>query len=97
MVRPFCQCTQPSHSRHPDPAPDPSLPKREGGQERGVSPMMQPLPPPPQATCIAMLSHCRRVRLCATPETAAHQAPIPGVLQARTLEWVAMPSSRGSS
>ena len=24
-------------------------------------------------------------------------SPIPGILQARTLEWVAMPSSRGSS
>ena len=32
-----------------------------------------------------------RVRLCATPQTAAHQAPpSPGILQARTLEWVAI-------
>ena len=30
--------------------------------------------------------------------TVAHLAPLPmGVLQARTLEWIAMPSSRGSS
>ena len=30
--------------------------------------------------------------------TVAHQAPLSmGILQARTLEWVAMPSSRGSS
>ena len=29
--------------------------------------------------------------VCATPETAAHKAPpIPGILQARTLEWVAI-------
>ena len=33
-----------------------------------------------------------------TPWTVAHQAPLPmGILQARILEWVAMPSSRGSS
>ena len=40
--------------------------------------------------CYAMLSHFSRVRLCATPEMAAHQAPVPGILQARTLEWVAI-------
>ena len=34
---------------------------------------------------LLLLSHISRVRLCATPETAAHQAPpIPGILQART-------------
>ena len=28
---------------------------------------------------------------CATPQTAAHQgSPVPGILQARTLEWVAI-------
>ena len=33
-----------------------------------------------------------------TPWTAAHQAPLPmGILQARVMEWVAMPCSRGSS
>ena len=37
------------------------------------------------------------VRLLATPWTVAHQAPLSmGILQARILEWVAMPSSRGS-
>ena len=41
------------------------------------------------------LSH---VRLFATPWTVAHQAPLSmGILQARILEWVAMPSSKGSS
>ena len=36
-------------------------------------------------------SRFSRVRLCATPETAAHEAPpVPGILQARTLEWVAI-------
>ena len=40
----------------------------------------------------------RHVRVFAPPRTAAHQAPLSmGILQARILEWVAMPSSRGSS
>ena len=34
-----------------------------------------------------------RVRLFATPRTVACLAPIHGILQARILEWVAMPSS----
>ena len=43
----------------------------------------------------AMLSH---VQLFVTPWTVAHQAALSmGILQARILEWVAMPSSRGSS
>ena len=34
----------------------------------------------------------------ATPWTVAHQAPLSmGILQGRILEWVAMPSSKGSS
>ena len=42
----------------------------------------------------AMLS---LARLFATPWTIAHQAPLSmGIHQARILEWVAMPSSRGS-
>jgi len=40
---------------------------------------------------LLLLSRFSRVRLCATPWTAAHQAPpVPGSLQARTLEWVAI-------
>ena len=40
---------------------------------------------------LLLLSHFSRVRLCVTPEMAAHQAPpIPGILQARTLEWGAI-------
>ena len=39
-----------------------------------------------------MLSHCE------TPWTVACQAPLSmGILQARIMEWVAMPSSRGFS
>ena len=38
------------------------------------------------------------IRLFATPWTVAHQAPLStGILQARILEWVALPSSRRSS
>ena len=38
------------------------------------------------------------VRLSVTPWTVAHKAPLSmGILQARILERVAMPSSRGSS
>ena len=45
------------------------------------------------AGCV--LSH---VQLFATPWTVACQAPLSmGILQAKILEWVAMPSSRGSS
>ena len=43
---------------------------------------------------VLLLSRFSRVRLCATPETAAHQSsPVPGILQARTLEWVAISSN----
>ena len=46
--------------------------------------------------CCAQMLSC--VRLFVTPWTEAHQAPLSmGILQARILEWVAMPSSRGSS
>ena len=40
---------------------------------------------------LLLLSHISHVQLCATPEMAAQQAPpSPGILQARTLEWVAI-------
>ena len=49
-------------------------------------------------TCTCMLNRFSRVRPFVTPWTVAHQAPLSlGILQARILEWVAMPSSRGSS
>ena len=45
-----------------------------------------------------MLSHFSHVRLFAASGTIARQAPLSmGILQARILEWVAIPSSRGSS
>ena len=46
--------------------------------------------------CYAYSHSC--VRLFVTPWAVAHQAPLSmGILQARILEWVARPSSKGSS
>ena len=51
----------------------------------------------PHATVLCAQS-LSPVQLFATPWTAARQAPLSmGILQARILEWVAMPFSRGSS
>ena len=47
---------------------------------------------------MCVLSRFSCVRLFVTLWTEAHQAPLSmGILQARILEWVAMPSFRGSS
>ena len=43
------------------------------------------------------LSHFSCVQLFATLQAIAHQVSLSGILQARILEWVAMPSSRGFS
>ena len=51
----------------------------------------------PKFPRLSVLSHFSRVRLFATLGTIAHQDPVYGILQATILEWVAMPSSRGSS
>ena len=64
--------------------------------------LIHPAPPTPSWEPLAYrpvyaqsLSH---VQLFVTPGTVALQAPLSmGILQARILEWVAMPSSRGSS
>ena len=47
---------------------------------------------------VCVLKSLSHVWLFATPWTVTRQAPLSmGSLQARTLEWVSMPSSRGSS
>ena len=48
---------------------------------------------------LLLLSLVTRVRLCATPETAGSPpgSPVPGILQARTLEWVAISFSKDSA
>ena len=49
----------------------------------------------PSCVCAKRLSH---VRLFVVPQSVVCQAPLSmGILQARKLEWVSMPSSRGSS
>ena len=51
--------------------------------------------PPEVLVCVCLVSH---VWLSVTPWTVTRQASLSmGSLQARTLEWVSMPSSRGSS
>ena len=48
--------------------------------------------------CACMLSRFSHVQHYVTLWTVARQAPLSmEILQARILEWVAMPSSRGSS
>ena len=49
--------------------------------------------------CVLLLSHSVMSKmLFATSWSVAHQAPLSmRILQARILEWVAIPSSRGSS
>ena len=44
--------------------------------------------------CCAVLSHLSCVQLFETLWTVTHQAPVHGILQARTLEWVAISFSR---
>ena len=52
----------------------------------------------PIQSCASRLSRFSCVQLFATPWTVALQALLSiGIFQARVLEWVAMPSSRGSS
>ena len=73
-----------------------------GVHEALSSPVPRPISRPPLLSgttltfsVLCVLSH---VWLFATPWTVARQAPLSmGILQARILEWVAMPFSRGSS
>ena len=59
---------------------------------------LRPDGPPSPLSLISSVQSLSCVRLFVTPWTVAHQAPLSlGILQARILEWVAMPSSRGSS
>ena len=47
--------------------------------------------------CSCVLSHFSCLTLCNLMDCSPPGSAIPGVFQARILEWVAMPSSRGSS
>ena len=44
-----------------------------------------------------MLSHFSRIQLCNSMDCSLPVSSIHGILQGRMLEWVAVPSSRGSS
>ena len=39
---------------------------------------------------LLLLSRFSRVQLCATPDSSPPGSSVPGILQARTLEWVAI-------
>ena len=59
---------------------------------------LPPLPPLFSFFLILVFTYTQLYQFFATPWTVVLQAPLSmGILQARTLEWVAMPSSRGSS
>ena len=51
----------------------------------------------PDSGSFCVISCFSHVQLFATLWTVAHQVLLHGILQTRILEWVAMPSSRGSS
>ena len=47
-------------------------------------------PGPSLYLCYFMLSHFSRVRLCDSIDSSPPGSLVPGILQARTLEWVAI-------
>ena len=46
---------------------------------------------------VCVLTHFSHVQLCDPMDCSLPGSSVHGILQARVLEWVAMPSSRGSS
>ena len=71
--------------------------ERSPGEGKGYSLQYSALENSMDCRVLLLLSHFSRVQPCVTPKTAAHQAPLSmRIFQARILEWVAMPSSRGS-
>ena len=50
-----------------------------------------------EGVCPCMLSHFSHIRLCNPTDCSLPGSSVHGIFQARILEWVAMPSSRGSS
>ena len=49
------------------------------------------------ALCVCVKLHQSCLTLCSPADCSLPGSSVPGILQARILEWVAMPSSRGSS
>ena len=56
-----------------------------------------PGPSLPSQALVCVLSHFSRVQLCSPTDCSPPGSSVHGFLQARILEWVAMPSSSGSS
>ena len=75
------------------PAPSARRTASSPGSLTGQWDVTRPSPAPASLCSVA-----QHIWLCGTPRTLARQAPPSmGTLQASILEWVAMPSSRGSS
>ena len=51
----------------------------------------------PSGACVRAKSHQLRPALCDPMESSPPDSSVPGILQARILEWLAMPSTRESS
>ena len=92
------QCALMERSEAPSPVSLQAESRSGPTEEQRPSWVSAPLLREAESTWGVTLSRFSRVQLSATPWTVACQAPLSmGILQARILEWVAMPSSRGSS
>ena len=87
------------------PPPQPSTPSccsfkaHQGSRPPPASPLAGSCPSrahPPVPSCLCAQS-LRRVRFCHPMDCSPPGSSVPGILQARILEWVVIPSSRGSS
>ena len=84
-------CQSPSPGDLPDPAAEPVSPALAGA-------FFTPEPHGKlfsEVRCVP--SHCSRVRFCHPVDWSPPSSSVHGRLQASILEWVAMPSCRGSS
>ena len=78
-----------------------SLHSSQSNPSKSVSLFIQPSPQNDSTGCsylsMCLLNHFSHVRLCNPTDCSPPGSSVRGVLQARILEWVATPSSRGSS
>ena len=72
------------------PFPSPGDLPNPGMEPRSPTLQVDSLPAEPQGKLSPLLSHFSRVRLCATPEMAAHQAP-PSLGLSRQEHWSGLP------
>ena len=91
---PSAQGMGPSWSENQDPACCMVWQKKKRVEERFPNPTQDVI----CRECVCCVQWLSCIQLFATPWTDPHQALLSlGILQARILEWVAMPSSRRSS